>query len=554
MKFRISILFFTLLCCFKCFATNDSLMNSLLSNMKQAKLYDAEKIKIIKSLETEVSKTGTKNYKSLLSTYDRIYEEYKIFNYDSAYRYATRLLNVSEQLNDSLHITDAKLKISFILLSSGLYKETFDSLTSLSKTIIPVSKRADYYTLWARYYYDIAAYNNDNYHSVDYDKKGSLFLDTALSYYPPASFELIYYSGLRYFKQGKTDSAFYFFEKIISDPVLTFHQYALTASTLSGIYQQKGNIDKAIDLLIKATIADIKSSTKETVAIFNLAGLLYKKGDLKNASLCIENAIANAEFYGARQRKIQTSSILPLIDGERINSIEAQKALLIKYSIVVTALLILLAMLAYIIFKQVRKLKIAKQQISGAHTLQQKVNAQLEETNKRLEETNHRLEDVNGKLEEANKFKEEYIGYFFNTDSLFYSKLDEIKKTLEQKLVNRRYDEIKFFLNKIDGKKEKEELLLTFDKIFLKLFPNFVSSINELLYQEYAIQLKEGELLNTDLRIFALIRMGISDTEKIAQILEYSVKTIYSYKTKMKNKSIVPNDKFEEKVMEIKSL
>lgn len=518
----------------------DHIMDELTTTIGKAAEYDQKKINDIRSLQQSLSATDPRSVEKSFEITERIYEEYKIFNYDSAYRYAKKLQDLSHHIQDSNHYASAKLKLIFIMLSAGLYKETYDSLQATHIHASPDSIKAEFYTLWARYYYDIAAYENDNYHSVDYDIKGSELLDTALTYYPANSFKKIYYSGLKYFKQGQIDKAFSFFESLLNKPGLSNHEIALTASTISGIYQQKKNINKAIELLAMATEADIKSSTKETVAIFHLAELLYKTGNLKEAAICIESAIANAEFYGARQRKLQASSILPLIEGERINGIEAQKRILIQYAIVVTVLVLLLIVLTYIILKQVKKLKLAQEIISQAHLQQQVINKQLEEANE--------------KLEEASKIKEEYIAYFFNSDSQLYARLDKIKTTLLQKMSERKYDEAKFFVDKIDPKREKEELLEQFDKLFLKLFPHFVNEVNSMLHPEAAIKLKENELLNTDLRIFALIRMGVSDTEKIAQILDYSVKTIYAYKTKMKNKSILPNEDFEGKIMKIKPL
>jgi hypothetical protein len=513
-------------------ANNDSLLNQLSRSIPLSAGYDTAHIRGITRLK-ELLHTPGQPPQLIFDRYENIYEAYKTFNYDSAYTYAIRLIGIARQLQDGPHLIRAQLKLSFILLSAGLYKETYDSLHSLASRRIPDSLKGEYYTLWGRYYYDLAGYTNDQYHSVDYDKKGNQYLDSALTFYPLESFQYIYYSGLKNFKQNSNGGGAPFFEKLLATPSLTDHQLALTASTFSAIYLQRGDRDKAIDLLIEATLADIRSSTKETVAIFHLAELLYKKRDLKHAVLCIESAIANAEFYGARQRKIQASSILPLIEGERINGIEAQKSLLIKYAILVTLLVLALIALAWIILRQVQQLKRTQQALSEANEKQQVINHQLEE---------------------SNKIKEEYIGYFFNMDSEFYNKLDKIKTTIENKLQERRYDDIKFFLNKIDARKEKEELLLSFDKIFLKLFPNFVTEVNALLRDEEKIRLKEGELLTTDLRIFALMRMGVADPEKIALILEYSVKTIYSYKSRIKNKAILPGDAFEEKVMQIKTL
>ena len=515
------------------FATNsDSLLTELSKTIPLSASYDTARTREITRLKQTLN-APNQSLPSIFDQQERIYEQYKTFNYDSAYSYALRLIGTAREMQDARYLIAAQLKLSFILLSAGLYKETYDSLSSLTNRPIPDSLKGEYYTLWGRYYYDMAGYANDHYHSVDYDKKGNQYLDSALSFFPPQSFEYIYYSGLKNFKQNSSGEGASFFEKLLTTPSLTDHQLALTASTLSAIYLQKGDRDKAINLLIEATLADIRSSTKETVAIFHLAELLYKQGDLKHAVMCIESAIANAEFYGARQRKIQASSILPLIEGERINGIEAQKSLLIKYAILVTLLVLALVVLAWIILRQVQQLK---------------------KTQQALSEANDKLKVINHQLEDSNKIKEEYIGYFFNIDSEFYNKLDKIKTTIENKLQERRYDDIKFFLNKIDARKEKEELLLSFDKIFVKLFPHFVTEVNALLRDEEKIRLKEGELLTTDLRIFALMRMGVADPEKIALILEYSVKTIYSYKSRIKNKAILPGEAFEEKIMQIKTL
>lgn len=522
----------------------DSLLSELNTSIRSASHYDASKISEIAELKKDLPSGGIP-LSVLFSNQQRIYEAYKVFNYDSAYAYVQSLVRIAGEMQNESYRSAAQLKLSFILLSAGLYKETFDSLSALSTRILPDSLKSEYYALWGRYYFDLAGYDNDHYHSVDYDIKGVRYLDSALAYYPASSFEYTYYSGLKNFKQGRVQEAAVFFEKLLAQPNLSYHQLALVTSTLSGIYLQQGDIDRAIALLIRATIADIRSSTKETVAIFHLAELLYKKGNIKQAVLCIESAIANAEFYGARQRKLQASSILPLIEGERINGIEAQKSILIRYAVIVTLLVLTLLVLAWVILKQVKRLKLAKQALTEANLRQQAINSQLAESNRRLEE-------VNEKLEESNRIKEEYLGYFFNVDSEFYEKLDKIKSTIEQKLREKRYDDIKFFLNKIDARKEKEELLLSFDKIFLKLFPNFVEEVNVLLREGEQVLLKEGELLSTDLRIFALMRMGVTDPEKIGQILEYSVKTIYSYKSRLKHKASMPGDEFEEKIMRVK--
>ena len=135
--------------------------------------------------------------------------------------------------------------------------------------------------------------------------------------------------------------------------------------------------------------------------------------------------------------------------------------------------------------------------------------------------------------------------------SNYINKIEDVLKAIDQKLVAKKFDDIRFIINNINLKRERDELFVNFDKVFLKLFPDFINIYNSYFQEEDKIILKDNQLLNTELRIFALIRMGINDTEKIAKLLNYSVNTIYTYKTKVKSKSILPNEEFEKRIMEI---
>jgi len=522
-------------CCFcqKALAAGDTLLNTLAHTIEQMPVYDAQKANAIYNIKVRMYSGDHGLPANAFRLAEQLYNEYKIFNYDSAYSYAGKMMALATIIKDSELINTAKLKYAFVMLSAGLYSEAFDTLKSVITRNCTAGLKAEYYTLMGRYYFDLAAYDDDKYHSVNYDIKGNQYIDSALLYYAGGTFEKNYYSGLRLFKQGKEQESTAYFEKLLEDKNLSEHQFALTASTLSGVYLQKGETQKAIDLMAQAAIADIHTSTKETFAIYNLAEMLYKAGDVKYASLFIENAIANAETYNARQRKAQVSGILSLIESERIHAIDGQRRLAVQYGMAVTIFLIVFAVLIFVIRKQVKKLQAAKKIITRANVQQQLVN---------------------DKLEEANKIKEEYIGYFFKLDSEYFGRLERLKKMLEQKLNDRKFDDIKFIVNNIQPKKDKEELMRNFDKVFINIFPNFVTAYNSFFAEEDQVKLPHDQILNTDLRIFALIRIGITDNEKIAEILEYSVNTIYAYKTKIKNKSLVQNDDFEKKIMEIKSV
>jgi len=525
----------------------DSLLYELDNAIKNTTVYDAQKLEKIKNIKTSFTALKKDDLTSQYHFYQQLYEEYKIFNFDTAYVYAGKMHDIAVYLKDPPKIIQAKIKLLFVLVSAGMYKEAYELINQINVATQADSVKANYFFLKARFYFDLADYVNDEFHKPQYNKNGNNNLDSALLFYPPNSFESIYYSGLKNLKNDRFSEASANFQTLLHGPGLTFHQIALVSSTLSHIFLRQGERNTAIDYQIRAAIADIKSSTKETFAILNLAQLLFEEGNFKNASFYIEKAIDDATFYGARQRKVQVSTIMPIIQSSRINFIEGQTRLWIIYGSVVSAVLILLIFLIVVIYRQNRKLEHARKVISLAH-------GKLSEVNSKLNEVNLELHDVNSRLSEANKIKEEYIGYFFTINSGILQKIERLKSSIEQKLRDRRLDDIRVVVGNINIHNEKQELLKSFDKAFLKIFPHFVEEFNSLFEEEDQVKLSDDELLTTDLRIYALIRLGIKDNEKIAEILEYSVKSIYAYKTKMRNRSKLPKDDFDKRIMKIKSL
>lgn len=493
--------------------------------------FDTNKLKRISSLEKALRESLELEEK--YSLFSSLYHEYKSFNYDKAFFYSQKMQTAARLLNDPVRISDSKIKFGFILLSSGMFKETFDSLNTVNVKILPDSLKQEYYFLTARTYYDLADYDKDIYYASIYNKKAGIYIDSAVAISDPKSYHYSYYLGLKYLKMGLKEQSEVLLKKLLKEYKLTDHELAVTASTLSDIYIQNNVDEEAIELLETAAMADIRSSTKEAAAMLNLAQLLHKKGDIKNAYVFINQAMNDATFYGARQRKVQVSAILMVIAGQKINSVEEQRRILFIYASLLTLLAAIVIFFAFIIYKQLKKLRKA---------------------DKIIVETNLSLQETINQLNEADKIKEEYIGYYFNLISEYISKLDKFKRSVNNKLVTKRFEDIQSLVNNINLKKEREELFANFDKAFLILFPNFVDSFNALFLPEHQIKLNHGELLNTDLRIFALIRLGISDTERIAGILEYSMNTIYNYKARIKSRSILRNDDFEAAILSIKTM
>lgn len=547
---------------------SDSLLKQLNTAIKETVLYDAVHLRSIAETQQLLNNSISASPDSKYGICLKLYEGYKYYNFDSALYYAKQLQHFAAFKNDASLVVDARIKEVFIMLSGGMFKETLDSLTVISIKGASNVVKAEYYSLLARAYYNFADFDSDDYYTPRYNQKANYYLDSALQLYAQQSFEYGYYRALQQLKKGDPDIALLSLDKVMARQNLQLHQIAVATSTIGGILMSMQQEANAKPYLMQAAIADVKSSTKETLALLSLANIIFKEGDVQNAAVYIEKANADATFYKARLRKVQIGAILPLIEGQMIKTIQSQKEKLITSLILFAFLILLLAGFAIIVRNQVRKLKIARlslllinQQLIEANDLKEKYNSQLKETNHQLveanaikEKYNEQLKEINHQLLEANKIKEEYIGYYFRIDTEFMLRIEKLMANIDKKLMDRKWDEIKLLLKTLDLKREKEDLLKNFDKVFIKLFPNFVNQFNTLFLEDDKIIIKDDQLLNTELRIFALMRLGITENEKIAEILNYSINTIYSYKTKIRNKANIAKDDFDNKVMEITTL
>lgn len=534
MRFFILVLLFSFLGCYAySSAKTDSILTQLKIELSKRKTYDDQKELRIKNLKTKLAATSGTNYNVQYNICSDLYEEYKVYKFDSAYMYTQKLLTISKLTNDVHKQYDTKIKIAFILLSSGMFKETFESLNQINSHLLTDSSRLEYYSIKERAYSDLADYNSDKYYSP-FDKAESVkYLDSAIALSKPNSFALLRHLGDRQIRTGQSQQPSQYYIKLLSQHNLTAHERAMAATALSAFYDGTEHSEDRVYLLATGAINDIRSSTKETLAIFKLGQQLYMDGDVKDAYTFVQQAMDDAQFYGARLRKIEIGAVLPIIAAKKIIITEDEKNKFLLYFLSIAVVAILISLVSFIVFIQLKRLKV-KERI--------------------IEEKNVQLEKINDKLIEDTHIKEEYIGYFFNVISGYILKLEKLKRNVERKVSIKKYDDILLSVNEINIKKERETLFYTFDHIFLKIFPNFINIFNSLLKKEDQIWPKDNEVLNTDLRIFALMRLGISDNETIANILEYSVNTIYVYKMRIKAKALVPSDQFDHIIMDIKAV
>lgn len=496
-------------------------------------VYLKQKYRKIEALKKNISKfTLNQNNEELYNCYISLFDEYKSFKYDSAYYYLEQSKIKAKVLKDPKFLSKSRIKEGFVLLSSGLFKEAIDTLNVIDDTKLELRNKFEYYNIKARAYYDLADYNRDQRFNIHYVQQGNHFLKKALELIGTNTNEYWAAESLKRLKQQDWRGAEFAFSYWINNYNLPAEYYGIATSSLGYIYSERGYTKKAIQYLALAAIADVKNATKETVALRNLANELFKMGYLDKANEYINIAMDDATFYNARHRKIEISTILPIIEKAQLNNVKDKNDKLEKIIILLTILTVIIFLFLGIIFKQLKEKNKARKIMASSYL---------------------QLQEMNVSLSEANAIKEEYITYFIKATSAFINKIDHIQKSTLHKIITKKTDEVIASLKRYNVKEERENLFHQFDEIFLRLFPTFVTEFNKLFPPDHKCVVKKGELLNTELRIFALYRLGIQDSNQMAEFLELSVATIYTYKTRIKSKSDF-KDTFEQKIMEIKTI
>lgn len=523
------IIHFTLLsiCCTNLFATTvnlDSLLHQLDMYIENSHRYTEQKEAQIADLRKQLSHVQDSN--TLYRLNIDLFNEYKSYKYDSAFHYAFHSLRIAQKLNHKRYEVEAYNSIVFCLLSSGLFKEAFDIVSKIDLSHAGKAEKTCYYAQCSRLYYDIADYNHESIFQNDYLRKGGLYTDSILALVPEKSDDWWYAVGQRQMKEYQYDACIKSFEQLLTNKDLDPHTEAIITSSIGWIYSYQDNPLLARAYLARAAINDIKSAIKETTALCVLANLLYQDGDINRATRYIRLAMGDANFYNARHRKLEIGSILPIIEKDRFDIMKRQRNLLLLGTSLFLLLVISLSISIIIIYKKVKKLRIARQTI-------EKRNLQLQQTN--------------GQLVEANKIKDEYIGNSFYLNAEYIDKIEDLAKLVNRKITAKQFEDLRLLFKESTLNKERDNMYASFDETFLKLFPTFIRQYNDLFPPQYRSE--NENKLTSEMRIFALIRLGITESERIAKFLNYSVHTINTYKTRVKNKSLVSNETFEQKIM-----
>ena len=470
-----------------------------------------------------------------------LFAGYQSFVVDSALLYAQKKLSLAQRLNDAEELSYSYLDVASMLIKGGNYKEANEVLQRLNVRNASSNLRNYYYTVNQDLYTTLQTVSLTANERKLYNEKSSLYKDSILSLKLDPS---VWVVTDRMMDKHRYKDALQILLKEYPTLNVDDRRMAYVAYSISDIYRLMGNREKEKQYLIVSAIADIKSAVKEYISLRRLATLLYEDGDIERSYLYMKRALEDAIYCNARLRVIEVSDIMPIINKAYEDKTQREKHVTLLALVSISVLSLMLIGLVFLLRRQMKKLSITQRALRDK-------NAELYKLNDVLSKTNDALSESNDSLSEASRIKDMYIAQFMTECSTYIDKMELYRKQLRKVATTGSKAELLDLLKSPTFiEKEVDAFFATFDATFLSLFPNFVHDFNQLLLPESQVVNKKDKRLNTELRICALIRLGISDNERLAAFLRCSKATIYSYRSRTRLKSLQP-DLFEEQLMNL---
>ncbi len=463
-----------------------------------------------------------------------LYDEFKTYQIDSAIFYVNENKKIAQQLKDPILINEVDIQLAGLYSSAGRFIESNQILKGIPRQSLSSEQEADYY----RAYSDFYSHYGQSTNHYQYFTQSEVYRDSLLNVLPKDSKEYRINSATRALFGNNFDKAESELKQLLQEYKDPQHERAVIAYLLGLLYKNKGDQENEIYYLGQSAITDIKNTVKDNASMQSLALVYFERNEIDKAYLFIQQAMEDALFCNVRFRTIENSSFYPIINSAFQEKELANKNQLKTFLYIISLMSILLLVAFIVLYMQMKRLKRTRRDLKTLNNELQGLNGQLLKVNQDLQESNH--------------IKEEYMAQFFELCSAYIDKLDNTRKGILKKLSNNQLDELNKELKSQDFiKTELDDLYHNFDVIFLNLYPSFIQEFNKLLKPEEQLTLKHDELLNSELRIFALIRLGISDSTKIARFLRYSLRTVYNYRVKVRNKVLGTKEDFDEQIKEI---
>ena len=482
-----------------------------------------------------------------LQTYEQLFEEYYVFQFDSAMTYLNKGIKLALETQNTYYYNSNVIRKAELLSIGGLYSEAVQEIEQVDTTALDKAQRFEYYFSLFRIHTYWADFCNDKTYTPIHRSKAKNYLKKAMPFCDETDKSYEYYRGeYCVFVQNNPLSARSHYIKAIKQLPPTSRFYAMSCFALSGSYGNEGNTNKQEEFLLLSSIADVENCTMENFALQNLAMYIFKhnKDDLDYAQRYIQTALEDAHFYNNRLRIIEISSKLPVIVSSYQQTLNQRNKVQMTAIIVISLLLLFLLFAVFYIVKQTKRLSLQQQEL-------QNNNNQLSELNTQQKELNTQLHDLNAVLVDTNRKRERLAKLYIDLCAKYIARLKKQQTLVKRKIKANQTSEL---LSQLSSERLSEEdaatFLSRFDKAFLDLYPGFTEELNNLLVPEGRIQNKNTDELTTEQRIMALIRLGVKESAEIADLLFYSPQTIYNYRSVLKGKAI-NKENFEEEVMKL---
>ena len=547
MKKIIIFLYICGVCMCQLHAATNNVVDSLLSQLDQViqnrPVYIEQKEKKLNDLRKALrQRISDENRFTLLGEY---LNEYRSYNTDSSLYISRERYQVALRMKNKEHQDNALMNTAEIMGTAGMYKEAIDLMHNVQINQLPDELHPYYYHIYRTVYGLMADYAVTEREKKLYAEITDKYRDSLLLVNKDNLLVYTLIQSDQYNVRGEFDNAIQLLTDYLAGQIDNVHDVAICAYTLSESYRLKEDTEKEKEYLILSSIADMKSAVREYISLRKLAVLLYQEGDIDRAYSYLKLCMDDAVFCNARLRILEILQIFPFINDAYQQKTDKQQEQMEWALVSISLLSIFLLIAIFYVYKQMKRVAAARHEVVDA-------NKRLKELNEELHRYNLQLKEANHIIAENSYLKEEYIGRYMDQCSVYLEKMDNYRRSLGKIAASGKVDELyKHIKSSKFIDEELKDFYANFDNTFLQLFPTFVEDFNALLADGEQIYPKANERMSTELRIFALIRLGITDSVKIAQFLRYSVTTIYNYRTKVRNKAVGERDLLEQEVMKI---
>lgn len=517
----------------------DSLLNTLDKTIEAARQFDNSKNEQIANLKIQLQKQFLSK-EDEYSLYRSLSKEYDAYVFDSAKIYTERSVLLAKVLDNCVFLHESQIQLAVIHARAGMFSDAIQILNSIDKKSLVTNQLFSYYKAFSDTYFYWKEYL-DGMDTASLENYRKVYQDSALQWVDKNSCDFAINFGVQYIEQKRFSDADRLLHNALLQVKPSTRDYSVLTSILAYLYEVQQKPQLQMEYLTLSALSDVKASVKENNSLRLLAMLLFADGNIDRANCYIKKCLEDANFYHARLRNIQISKVLPIIDQAYQRDRELQENRLKLLLVTVSLLSLILIISIYLVFRQMKNVFKAKLEI-------QEINIKLNVLNENLQVANDVQKRTNLSLAEANLVKEQYIGSFLEISTEYIDKFESFKTMVNRKIaVGQKNDIIRLMADSEDSIRDLKKLYESFDRAFLNIYPNFVEELNKLLRndEQYPIL---SNTLNQELRIFALIRLGITDSNKMATFLHYSLRTIYNYRSKVKSKAVNQDENFEERV------